>query len=228
MKSEKIKPRHLERNAYVYVRQSSAFQVENNLESQRLQYELVERAKSFGFNEVVVIDSDLAVSADGYSERHGFKELIAAISSNLAGIVFGSETARLARNGRDWHHLLELCSLFDTLIVEKEDVYDAANPSDWMMLAMKGTMSEMELAVMKGRMLAGAKNKAKRGELIYRLPVGLIKTHDNGIEKDPDKRVQRALEQVFEKFRTTRSARQAFLWFVGIGPTKRLSPQRPK
>jgi DNA invertase Pin-like site-specific DNA recombinase len=214
MKSDKIKQQHLERKAYVYVRQSSHYQVENNLESQRLQYDLIELAKDYGFTEVVVIDRDLGVSADGYSDRQGFKELITAISLNLVGIVFGLETARLARNGRDWHHLLEICALFDTLIVEKQEVYDPANPNDRMMLAMKGTMSEMELAVMKGRLLEGARNKAKRGELIYRLPIGLIKTQDNRIEKDPNKRIQEVLEQVFVKFRETRSARQTFLWFL--------------
>lgn len=210
----KIKESHLARNAYVYVRQSSPHQVQHNLESQRIQYDLAKEAKALGFKEVIVIDQDLAVSAAGYAERRGFKKLVAEVSANSAGIVFGSESARLARNGRDWYQLLDLCALFDTLLVEQGTVYDPADPNDRMILSLKGTMSEMELNTMKGRMLAGAKNKAKRGELIYRLPVGYIKTSDDKIEKDPNKKIQATIGQVFAKFRETRSVRQAFLWFV--------------
>ena len=210
----KINEGHLSRNAYVYVRQSSAHQVEHNLESQRLQYELAREAKALGFKEVIVIDQDLALSAAGYTERGGFKKLVAAVSANLAGIVFGSETARFARNGRDWHQLLDLCALFDTLLVEQGVVYDPGDANDKMILSLKGTMSEMELNIMKGRMLAGAKNKAKRGELIYRLAVGYIKTSDDKIEKDPNKKIQMTIAQVFSKFAETRSVRQAFLWFI--------------
>jgi hypothetical protein len=119
----------------------------------------------------------------------------------------------LARNGRDWHQLLDLCSLFDTLIVEQGAVYHPADPNDRMLLSLKGTMSEMELNVMKARLLEGAKNKAKRGELIYRLPVGYVKTTDDKIEKDPNQRTQETIAQVFSKFRETRSVRQTFLWF---------------
>jgi DNA invertase Pin-like site-specific DNA recombinase len=210
----KIRETHLARTAYVYVRQSSPYQVAHNLESQRLQYELANEAKALGFKEVIVIDQDLAVSAEGYTERRGFKNLVAKVSSSSAGIVFGSETARLARNGRDWYQLLDMCALFDTLLVEQGTVYDPADPNDRMVLCLKGTMSEMELNTMKGRLLAGAKNKAKRGELIYRLPVGYIKTSDDKIEKDPNQKIQATIGQVFSKFRETRSARQAFLWFV--------------
>jgi DNA invertase Pin-like site-specific DNA recombinase len=209
----KIRPTHLSRNAYVYVRQSSHYQVRHNLESQHLQYGLADQAKALGFKDVIIIDEDLAVSAEGYVERHGFKKLVTAVSMSLAGIILGTETARLARNGRDWHQLLDLCALFDTLLVEQGAVYDPADPNDRMVLSLKGTMSELELNVMKTRLLNGARNKAERGELVYRLPVGYIKTSDGKIEKDPDKRVQETIAQVFSKFRETRSARQTFLWF---------------
>jgi len=214
MGSEKIKKTHLSKDAYVYVRQSSPYQVEHNLESQRLQYELVNKAKEFGFQNVIVIDADLGISAQGYSDRLGFKKLIAEVSQNRAGMILGSETARLARNGRDWHQLLELCSLFGTLIAEKDSVYDPADPNDYGILAMKGTMSEIEIEIMKRRMLDGAKNKARRGELIYRVAVGYVKTNDNRIEKEPNDRVQQVIDHLFAKFRETHSARQTFLWFI--------------
>lgn len=214
MGNDNIKAHHLSRIAYVYVRQSTQYQVENNLESQKRQYQLVEKAKEMGFRDVKVIDEDLGVSGGRGSERSGFKQLVAEVSLNKVGIVFGLEASRFARNNRDWYHLIDLCALFDTLIADQDGVYHPGNPNDRMVLGLKGTMSEVEINLIKNRMLEGAKNKAARGELIYRLPVGLIKTEDNKIEKDPDARMQKSIEQVFLKFRESGSVRQTFLWFI--------------
>ena len=209
-----IKEIHLSRIAYVYIRQSTRYQSEHNLESQRRQYQLVEKAKAMGFRDVRVIDEDLGLSGGLCSDRSGFKRLVAEVSLNKVGIVLGLEVSRFARNNRDWYHLIDLCALFDTLIADQDGVYHPGNPNDRMVLGLKGTMSEVEINLLKNRMLEGAKNKAKRGELIYRLPVGLVKTEDNKIEKDPDMRVQKTIEQVFLKFRECHSVRQTFLWFL--------------
>ena len=214
MENGKIKDQHLSRTAYVYVRQSTQYQVEHNIESQRRQYHLVEKAKTMGFRDVKVIDEDLGVSATGYSERRGFKKLVAEVGLNRVGIVLGLEVSRLARNNRDWYHLLDLCALFDTLIGDQDGVYHPGNPNDRMLLGLKGTMSEAEINILKSRMLEGARNKAARGELIYRPPIGYVKTKDNQLKKDPDKRIQSAIEQAFSKFRECHSVRQTLLWFV--------------
>lgn len=214
MGNAQIKENHLSRIAYVYIRQSTQYQTEHNLESQNRQYQLAEKAKAMGFRDVRVIDEDLGLSGGSASERSGFKRLVAEVSLNKVGIIFGLEVSRFARNNRDWYHLIDLCALFDTLIADQDGVYHPNNPNDRMVLGLKGTMSEVEINLMKGRMLEGARNKAKRGELIYRLPVGLVKTDDNKIEKDPDLRVQKTMEQLFLKFRECHSVRQTFLWFV--------------
>lgn len=214
MGNAQIKDNHLSRVAYVYVRQSTQYQADHNLESQRRQYQLAEKAKAMGFRDVRVIDEDSGLSGGSASERSGFKRLVAEVSLNKVGIIFGLEVSRFARNNRDWYHLIDLCALFDTLIADQDGVYHPNNPNDRMVLGLKGTMSEVEINLMKSRMLEGAKNKAKRGELIYRLPVGLVKTDDNKIEKDPDLRVQKTMEQLFLKFRECHSVRQTFLWFI--------------
>ena len=214
MGNAQIKENHLSRIAYVYIRQSTQYQTEHNLESQNRQYQLAEKAKAMGFRDVRVIDEDLGFSGGSASERSGFKRLVAEVSLNKVGIILGLEVSRFARNNRDWYHLLDLCALFDTLIADQDGVYHPNHPNDRMVLGLKGTMSEVEISLIKSRMLEGAKNKAKRGELLYRLPVGLVKTEDHKIEKDPDLRVQKTLEQVFLKFRECRSVRQTFLWFV--------------
>jgi DNA invertase Pin-like site-specific DNA recombinase len=214
MGQEKIKGHHKSRIAYVYVRQSTQYQVNHNLESQRRQYQLTERAKELGFQDIRVIDEDLGVSGGLGTERAGFKKLVAEISLNKVGIVFGLEVSRFARNNRDLYHLIDLCALFDTLIADQDEIYHPGTPNDRMVLGLKGTMSEVEINLIKQRMLEGAKNKAKRGELIYRLPVGLIKTEDNKIEKDPNERVRKTIDQVFLKFRESQSVRQTFLWFI--------------
>ena len=136
------------------------------------------------------------------------------MSLGRVGIVLGLEISRFARNNAELYHLFDLCALFDTLIADQDGIYHPGSANDRMVLGLKGTMSEVELSLIKQRMLEGARNKAKRGELIYRLPVGLVKTEDKIIEKDPDEQVRKSIEQVFVKFRETQSARQTFLWFI--------------
>ena len=143
-----ITPEHLARRAIVYVRQSTAFQVTNNLESQRRQYGLVERARQLGWSEAHVIDDDLGRSGAG-SGRPGFEKLLAAICEGTVGAVLAIEASRLARNGRDWHTLLEFCGVVGTLIVDEDGVYDPRSPNDRLLLGMKGTMSEMELSMFR-------------------------------------------------------------------------------
>ena len=214
MTSEKIKAEHISRIAYVYIRQSTAYQVANNLESQSRQYQLVEKAKALGFHDVRVIDEDLGLSGAQGSERGGFERLVAEVSMNRVGLVLGLEVSRLARNNRDWYHLLDFCALFYTLIADQEGIYNPRTANDRMLLGLKGTISEVEINLIKGRMLEGARHKAERGELIYRLPVGYEKNAQNQIEKHPDRRVQQVIAQVFAKFRECRSVRQTLLWFV--------------
>jgi excisionase family DNA binding protein len=207
----KITPEFLFRIAIVYVRQSTAFQVTNNLESQRRQYGLVERARQLGWSEVRVIDDDLGRSGGG-SERPGFEKLLAAICEGSVGAVLSIEASRLARNGRDWHTLLEFCGVVGTLIVDEDGVYDPRLPNDRLLLGMKGTMSEMELSLFRQRSVEARKQKARRGELFLTVAVGYVKTDDDRIEKNPDRRVQDAISLVFAKFAELQTVRQVLVW----------------
>lgn len=217
MNEEKIAQTHTSRRACIYVRQSTSYQVENNLESKRRQYDLAEKAKSYGFKEVEVIDADLGVSGGVTSNRLGFRKLVADVGLNKIGAVFGLELSRLSRNNKDLYHLLDLCAIFNTLIVLEDGIYNPGLANDRMVLGLKGTLSEAEIQTMTHRMNEGKKSKARRGELIHGLPVGLIKTADNKIEKRPDKRIEATINQVFKKFLECQSVRQTFLWFVEEG-----------
>lgn len=207
----KITPEHLARAAVVYVRQSTAFQVSFNLESQRRQYSLADRARQLGWGDVEVIDDDLGRSGAG-SRRPGFEKLLAAICEGRVGAVLSLEASRLARNGRDWHTLLEFCGLVGTLIVDEDGVYDPASPNDRLLLGMKGTMSEMELSVFRRRSAEAMKQKARRGELFLTVAVGYVKAGGDRIEKDADRRVQEALALVFRKFSELQTIRQVLVW----------------
>ena len=208
----KIMPEHLARSAFVYVRQSTAYQVVNNLESQRRQYGLVERARQLGWDDVQVVDDDLGKSGGG-TTRPGFEKLLAAICEGRVGAVVSLEASRLARNGRDWHTLLEFCGLVGTLIIDEDAVFDPRSPNDRLLLGMKGTMSEMELSVFRQRSLEAMRQKARRGELYLTVAVGYVKTEDGRLEKDPDRRVQDGISLVFRKFAELQSVRQVLLWF---------------
>ena len=208
----KIMPEHLARSAFVYVRQSTAYQVVNNLESQRRQYGLVERARQLGWDDVQVVDDDLGKSGGG-TTRPGFEKLLTAICEGRVGAVVSLEASRLARNGRDWHTLLEFCGVVGTLIVDEDAVFDPRSPNDRLLLGMKGTMSEMELSVFRQRSMEAMRQKARRGELHLTVAVGYVKTEDCRIEKDPDRRVRDGISLVFRKFAELQSVRQVLLWF---------------
>jgi excisionase family DNA binding protein len=208
----KITPDHLARGAFVYVRQSTAMQVTHNLESQRRQYGLADRARQLGWQDVEVIDDDLGRSGGG-ARRPGFERLLAAICEGRVGAVMSVEASRLARNGRDWHTLLEFCGLVGTVIIDEDGVYDPVSPNDRLLLGMKGTMSEMELSVFRQRSIEAMKQKAGRGELFLTVAVGYVKGGRDNVEKDPDQRVQEAIALVFRKFTELQTIRQVLVWF---------------
>ncbi|WP_324718083.1 recombinase family protein [Carboxydochorda subterranea] len=224
----KLTPEHLARRAVVYVRQSTLEQVRFHRESQRRQYELAERARAMGFRDVEVIDEDLGRSGTTAAGRPGFQRLVAAVCLREVGAVFSLEASRLARNNRDWYHLVDLCGLTGTLLVDLDGVYDPRLLNDRLLLGLKGTMSEFELALFRQRALAALQAMAERGELLTTVPVGYVRTADNRCEKDPDRRVQHAIALVFTKFQEYGSIRQVLLWFRQEGlplPRKRFGPE---
>jgi len=210
MSNNKITPEHLTRGAIVYIRQSSPHQVVSNLESKRRQYALVEHGRELGWSNVQVIDDDLGRTADGIA-RPGFEKLLARICEGSVGAVLSIEASRLARNGRDWHTLLEFCGLVNCLIIDDARVYDPRQPDDRMVLGMKGTMSEMELSILRQRATEARKQKARRGELLGIVAIGYLKADDNRLEKDPDRRIQDAIALVFHRFTELQSVRQVLL-----------------
>jgi excisionase family DNA binding protein len=207
----KVTSEHLARGAFVYVRQSTADQLLHNHESRRRQYGLADRARGLGWGDVVVIDDDLGRSGSGVS-RPGFERLLAAICEGRVGAVFAIEASRLARNGRDWHTLIEFCGLVGTIIVDEDGVYDPRQPNDRLLLGMKGTMSELELSILRQRSLEALKQKARRGELFLTVAVGYLKIRHDRIAMDPDLRVREAVALVFAKFAEFQSIRQVHLW----------------
>ena len=207
----KITADHLARRACVYVRQSTPGQVQHNLESQRRQYALVDRAHTLGWKDVDVIDDDLGISGSG-THRPGFERLLRALCEGQIGAVFSIEASRLARNGRDWHTLLEFCSVASALLIDAEAVYDPTLTNDRLLLGMKGTISEMEVASFRERAQAAILQKAQRGALVRRVPIGYVKGPDDRIEKDPDVRVRSTMDLIFRKFAELSSVRQVFFW----------------
>ena len=201
----------LRRKAVVYVRQSTPAQVQANVESRRRQYELVEVARRRGFREIEVIDDDLGRSAGGAVARPGFERLVAGLCAGEVGAVLCLEASRLARNGRDWHHLLELCGLVEARVIDWDGVYDPCRPNDRLLLGMKGSISEFELGVLRARMLEAARAKARRGELRISVPVGYSWHREAGLGLDPDLRVREAVRLIFAGFRELGSARQVLL-----------------
>ena len=208
----KITREHQDRGAAVYVRQSTHGQVINHTESQRRQYALAESARAMGFTAVTVIDDDLGRSGSGLVERPGFQKLVASVCSGTLGAVFCIEASRLARNGRDWHHLIDLCALVGTLIVDPDGVYDPRQINDRLLLGLKGTMSEYELSLLRQRGLEARDAKARRGELRFALPPGYCWDELGRVEIDPDERIAEAIRLVFHKFRELGSARQVLIW----------------
>jgi DNA invertase Pin-like site-specific DNA recombinase len=210
----KITPDHLARGAFIYVRQSTVDQLANNHESRLRQYGLADRARALGWTDVTVIDDDLGRSGSGVS-RPGFERLLAAICEGRVGAVFAIEASRLARNGRDWHTLIEFCGLVGTVIVDEDGTYEPRHPNDRLLLGMKGTMSELELSLLRARSMEALKQKAQRGELFFTVAVGYVKVGHDKIEMDPDLRVREAIGLVFTRFAEMQSIRQVFLSLRG-------------
>ena len=202
----------LRHKAVVYVRQSTPGQVQQNLESQRRQYELVALARRYGFDAVDVIDDDLGLSASGAVARPGFDRLVAELCAGTVGAVLCLEASRLARNGRDWHHLLELCGLVEARVIDLDGIYNPCLPNDRLLLGMKGSISEFELGLLRARLLDAAWAKARRGELRIPVPTGFVWDREAGIGFDPDLRIQEVIRLVFKKFQELGSARQVLLW----------------
>ena len=204
---EKVSRGHRERLAIVYIRQSTVQQVERHQESTRLQYALVDRAFQLGWarETIVVVDDDLGRSGASIEGRPGFQRLVAEVSLGHVGLVIGVEVSRLARSCRDWHQLLEICAVFDTLIADADGVYDPSNYNDRLLLGLKGTMSEAELHVLQARMLEGRRAKARRGELGKSVPMGYLRRPSGEVVFDPDEQAQDVIRLAFDLFQRYRT-----------------------
>ena len=227
MAQGKVTTEHLQRLAYLYVRQSSLHQVHENRESTARQYELKRRAQALGWSaeQLVIIDEDQGLSGASAAERGGFQRMVAEVGLGRVGVVMGLEVSRLARNCADWHRLLEICALSSTLILDEDGIYDPGHFNDRLLLGLKGTMSEAELHLLRARLLGGQLNKARRGELWVRPPIGYVfEPRTQRLVLDPDEQIQRVVRLLFETFRRTGSALKVVRYFnlKGIGWPRRI------
>ena len=212
--TEKINQYHLERKAILYVRQSSTYQVAHNEESRRLQYAMRDRLRDFGWQEIEVVDEDLGQSAAGTVTRSGFERMVADVCLGKVGAVAAREVSRSARNSREWQRLVEVCRMVDTLLIDLDVVYAPRLSNDRLLLGLKGSLNEYELDLLRQRSLEARYEKARRGELVVSAPVGYLKTEDQRLEMDPDRRVRERLSLVFRKFLELGSIRQTLMWFL--------------
>ncbi len=211
--NEKITTQHKQKTAIIYVRQSTGTQVRHNLESKRRQYGLKEHAVNLGFCAAEVIDDDLGRSGSGLVERPGFARLLERVCSGQIGAVLALEASRLARNNRDWHHLIDLCAMTGTLVLDYDGVYDPRLLNDRLLLGLKGTMSEFELGLLRQRAQEALRQKIRRGEVLFTPPVGYVRTENNAMEMIADLQVQAAVRGLFARFESCGSARQTLLWY---------------
>ena len=200
--SAKVKPHHLGRKALVYIRQSTVQQVLNNRESTARQYALDRRAVQLGWpaESVEIVDEDQGLSGQTAAGRSGFAYLLSQVALNQVGIILGLETSRLARSNKDWHQLLDVCAIFQTLLADQDGIYDPTQYNDRLLLGLKGTMSEAELHLLRSRMYEGLLHKARRGEVYNHPPIGYVKTAEGGFTLDPDEQVQSVVRLIFEQF----------------------------
>src|SRR3569833_501196 len=198
MKSELVTPTHLARKAVVYIRQSTPHQIVSNQESLRLQYALRQRARELGWHDadIDVIDADLGLSGASAAQRSGFKELVGRVGLSEVGLILSIDVTRLARNCSDWYPLLDICCLRGCLIADREGVYDPGSANGRLLLGLKGTISEVELHTLRGRLTAGLLSKAERGDLALALPAGLARGAQGTVTKDPDLAVQGCVDLV--------------------------------
>jgi DNA invertase Pin-like site-specific DNA recombinase len=215
--SDKIRPQHVARKAILYVRQSSAYQVTHNLESQRLQYAMQDRLHLLGWREIDVVDEDLGRSAAGTVMRAGFERMVAEVCLGHVGGVAAREVSRFARNSREWQHLVEVCRVVDTVLIDLEAVYCPRLSNDRLLLGLKGSLNEYELDLLRQRSVEARRAKAQRGELLVAAPIGFLKTDAPHFEKDPDRRIQEAVALVFQKFGELGTVRQTLSWFLDHG-----------
>src|SRR4051812_13643532 len=214
MSADKIGPQHRARKAVLYVRQSTAHQVQHNRESGALQYAMRERLVQLGWSEVEVIDDDLGRSAAGGVARAGFERMVAEVCLGKVGAVAAREVSRFARNSRDWQQLIEMCRVVDTLLIDQETVYAPRQGNDRLLLGLKGSLNEYELDLLRQRSLSARYEKARRGELVIAAPVGFVKVGDR-LEKDPDRRGPTTGGRVIDKIAALGRGRQKLLWFLG-------------
>jgi DNA invertase Pin-like site-specific DNA recombinase len=214
--TSKIRDTHLNRLAIVYVRQSTPQQVLENRESRERQYALAEFAQRLGWpsERVVVIDDDQGQSGKTATERSGFQRLMTEVSLNHVGMVLGLELSRLSRSNKDWHQLIDVCGIFNTLLCDQDAVYDPLDSNDRLLLGMRGAMSEYELVTLRNRLLRGSRNKAERGELFLHVPVGYLKMSTGEIVQEPDEQARGMIQLVFDKFEELGSAYAVFRYFI--------------
>jgi DNA invertase Pin-like site-specific DNA recombinase len=215
--SDKVKAQHIARKAMLYVRQSSAYQVTHNLESQKLQYAMQDRLRQLGWREIEVVDEDLGRSAAGTVTRTGFERMVSEVCLGKVGAVAAWEVSRFARNSREWQQLMEVCRIVDTLLVDQDTVYAPRQSNDRLLLGLKGSLNEYELDLLRQRSVEARYAKARRGALLQAVPVGYVKTEEQRLEKDPDRRVQQAIALVFRTFTALGTVRQTLWWFLEHG-----------